>query len=177
MRLEMRRCPIPYAVLLPAAVCIVSPLKVAASDDTTDATKPVKAIADHVLQVTTARGKGTLPLYLSVDGKATDLTRPHPEVVRALIVFHGKLRNADEYNDSGLEAIKRAGEAGKGTLLITPQFLGQVDIDMYRLPQSVLRWAPEAWMGGQDATNSPVSSFDAVDTILVQLADRKLFPT
>ena len=48
---------------------------------------------------------------------------------------------------------------------------------MYRLPQSVLRWAPRKLDGrGQDATNSPVSSFDAVDTILVQLADRKLFP-
>lgn len=167
--------PIPRWILS-ATLCACMPLASFATDDTTDASKPVKAIADHILQVTTSRGRGSLPLYLSVDGKSTDWSVPHPEVVRALIVFHGKLRNADVYNASGLEAVKHAGQAGRGTLLITPQFLAPVDIDMYHLPQSVLRWDPDAWMGGEDAANAPVSSFDAIDAILLQLADRKTFP-
>jgi pimeloyl-ACP methyl ester carboxylesterase len=146
------------------------------ADDTTSSDKPVKKIADHLLPVTTAKGKADLPLYLSINGAAADLSRPQPAVTRALIIFHGKLRNADTYNQSGLDAIKNAGDAGKGTLLITPQFLGQIDIDAFHLPPSVLRWAPEAWMGGEDAINAPISSFAAIDAILSRLADRTIFP-
>lgn len=148
----------------------------AGADDTTSSNKPVKAVADHMLRITTPRGTGLLPLYLSVDGKPADFARPLASVTRALIVFHGKLRNADVYNASGLAAIHNAGQAGKGTLLITPQFLAPVDASAYRLPPDVLRWAPEAWMEGADALQAPVSSFDAIDVILAQLGDRKLFP-
>jgi pimeloyl-ACP methyl ester carboxylesterase len=161
-----------------AAAFLLLPLPAFAfqTTDTTSSAAPVKAIADRMLQVTTAKGKGTLPLYLSVDGVPTGLAQPQPAVVRALIVFHGKLRNADEYNESGLRAIKTAGAAGKGTLLVTPQFLAKADTDRYHLPPSVLRWAPEAWMAGDDALDSALSSFDAIDAILAQLGDRKLFP-
>jgi len=146
-------------------------------DDTTSSKAPVKAIADHLLPVTTAtRGKGSLPLYSSLDGASVDLSRPQPGVKRALIIFHGKLRNADVYNRSGLEAVKNAGAAGKGTLLITPQFLAQEDVDAFHLQPSVLRWGPDAWMGGENALYGGPSSFDAIDAILTMLADRKAFP-
>jgi pimeloyl-ACP methyl ester carboxylesterase len=148
----------------------------ASGDDTTSSLKPVKAIADQMLNVSTAKGKGEAPLYASLDGRRVDFSHAEPSVVRVLMVFHGKLRDADVYNQSGLAAIKNAGAAGKGTLLITPQFLGQVDVDTYRLPPPVLRWAPEAWMAGEDATNAAVSSFDVIDAILAKLDDRTLFP-
>jgi len=143
----------------------------AMADDTTSSAKPVSAVADHTLKVITAKGTGLLPLYVSADW-----SKPLPEVTRVLIIFHGKLRNADTYNASGLAAIKAAGAAGKGTMLITPQFLAQVDIDQYKLQPGILRWAPEGWMGGDDAIGQPISSFDAIDAILVQLSDRKMFP-
>lgn len=149
---------------------------VALADDTASSDKPVKVIADQFLLVSTLDGKGQLPLYLSLDGAKVDLSHPLPSVGRVLIVFHGKLRNADVYNQSGLTAIRNAGEAGKGTLLITPQFLAQVDVDAFHLPSSVLRWAPEAWMGGENALDAPLSSFDAMDAILDRLGDRKIFP-
>jgi pimeloyl-ACP methyl ester carboxylesterase len=91
-------------------------------------------------------------------------------------VFHGKLRDADVYNASGVKAIKAAGSRGNETLLITPQFLSQVDIDAFHLPANSLRWAPEAWMAGEDAVSAPVSSFDCIDAILSQLANKKNFP-
>ena len=146
-------------------------------DDTTSSRAAVKAVADHMLPVaTTARGKGNLPFYCSLDGRPVDLTQPQPTVVRALIIFHGKLRNADVYNRSGLEAVKTAGESGKGTLLITPQFLSQEDVAAFHLPPSVLRWGPEEWMAGDNALNGGPSSFDAIDAILALLADRQTFP-
>jgi len=137
---------------------------------------PVKAIADRLLPVATAKGTGELPVYISVNGVSLDLSKPQPSIVRALLVFHGKQRDADVYNQAGLKAIRSAGDAGTGTLLITPQFLGQVDVDTFHLPPPVLRWAPEAWMGGEDALSAPISSFDAIDAILTRLADRKIFP-
>lgn len=146
------------------------------ADDTTSDAAPVHAIADHTLHVATTRGQGDLPLYASVNGGSVDLTAPHPEVTRALLVFHGKLRNADVYNASGLKAVRAAGAAGKTTLLITPQFLAQVDIDAFHLPAAMLRWSTNGWMGGDDALNARVSSFDAIDAILAMFADRGHFP-
>lgn len=148
----------------------------ASADDTTSSDKPVKVVADHMLHVATAKGAGDLPLYISSDGAAADWSKPQPAVTQALIVFHGKLRNADVYNQSGLDSIKHAGAAGKGTLLITPQFLQQIDADQFHLPPGILRWRPEEWMAGDNAMNAPVSSFDAIDAILLRLADRKTFP-
>jgi pimeloyl-ACP methyl ester carboxylesterase len=148
----------------------------AGADDTTSSDKPVKVVADHLLHVATTNGGGDLPLYISSGGAAVDLSMSQPGVTQALIVFHGKLRNADTYNQSGLDSIKHAGDAGKGTLLITPQFLQQIDADQFHLPPGILRWGPEAWMAGDNALNAPVSSFDAMDAILARLADRKIFP-
>jgi pimeloyl-ACP methyl ester carboxylesterase len=148
----------------------------AQGDDTTSSAKPVAAIADRTLQIKTARGTGEIPLYYSLDGAPVEVTKPQPGVVRALLIFHGKLRDADVYNKSGLAAIKNAGAASKGTLLITPQFLAQVDVDQYHLPASTLRWAADAWMGGDDAANAAVSSFDAIDSILAQLRNKAIFP-
>jgi len=163
-----------FAVLLTLAFPM--PALAWQTTDLTSSDKPVKVIADHMMPIKNAKGSGTLPLYISVDGVATDLSHPLPQVTRALIVFHGKLRNADEYNLSGLKSVAQAGAAGKGTLLITPQFLGKVDTDQFHLPPAVLRWAPEAWMGGENALDSQLSSFDAIDAIVMQLGDRTMFP-
>ena len=170
----MHRSKVTLCGLLVAAS--LTPAMHAQGDDTTSSLKAVAAIADHTLQIKTARGTGDIPLYFSLDGASVDMSKPQPRVVRAMLVFHGKLRDADTYNQSGLAAIKNAGAASKGTLLITPQFLAQVDVDKYRMPPPTLRWAPEAWMGGEDATNSAVSSFDAIDSILTLLSNKIIFP-
>jgi pimeloyl-ACP methyl ester carboxylesterase len=161
-------------------ICLALPLASRASDDTTTSSAPVKVIADHLLPVSSPRGTGNLPLYISLDQKSIDFAQPQPAVTRALIIFHGKLRDADVYNESGLHAIKTAA-AEKNTLLITPQFLGKNDTDAFHLLATTLRWAPEAWMGGMNAIDAAgaetgPSSFDAIDAILLHLTDRKIFP-
>ncbi|MGD0788827.1 MAG: alpha/beta fold hydrolase [Terracidiphilus sp.] len=159
------------ATRLSVCLLVISVLSLAAHGD-----KPVKVLARETLTVITAQGSGVLPLYVSINGTLADLSLPQPSVVRVLIVFHGKQRNADVYNESGFEAIKRAGRAGEGTLLITPQFLEQVDIDAFGLSANVLRWEPEQWMSGADDVNAHISSFDAIDGIVTRLGDRRLFP-
>ncbi|MBR0793991.1 alpha/beta hydrolase [Bradyrhizobium jicamae] len=130
--------------------------------------KPVKEVAGTRIAVGTA----TFPLYLSADW-----SNPLPNVTRAVLVLHGVLRNADDYFRSALEAQAAAGDIGKSTLMIAPQFLTQADADAFKLPAETLRWSLVGWEGGDPAlAPEPVSSFEALDAILAKLGDRKLFP-
>ena len=131
--------------------------------------KPVKVVADARLSV---GGQGQLPLYLS-----SDWSMPLPAISRAVIVLHGRLRNADEYYISAHAAQVAAGDDGKSALMIVPQFLAEVDIEAHKLPAVTLRWSLVGWEGGDAAlAPNPVSSFEALDAILAKLADRRVFP-
>src|ERR1700761_6607426 len=153
---------------LPLILALVAGRAIAADEDAPNR-QPVKTVADKRIAVGT---KGTLPLYVS-----GDWSKPEPEIARAVIVLHGRLRNADVYYDSAKTAQAAAGAAGQATLMIVPQFLAEVDIDAHHLPADTLRWTWEGWEGGDDATGpKPASSFEALDAILAKLADRKLFP-
>ena len=155
-----------------AATILLAPIAAHAQGESTPKQVPVKVVADHLLSITTPKGTGILPLYVS-----RDWSKPQPDITRALLVFHGRLRNADVYNASGQQAVATAGDEGKHTILITPQFLDQMDIDAFHLKNDVLRWTQEGWMGGEDAlAPAPISSFSAIDAILDRLSNRTLFP-
>ncbi|MES2102759.1 MAG: alpha/beta hydrolase [Pseudomonadota bacterium] len=144
---------------------------VQAVDEAAPNKRPVKAIADSRIQVSTATGNGMLPLYLS-----QDWSKPQPEITRAVLVFHGRLRDADVYWRSAQKALAASRDA-QHTLMIVPQFLADADIPAHHLPDDVLHWQWESWMGGENANGpAPLSSFDAIDAILAQLSDRKRFP-
>jgi hypothetical protein len=129
----------------------------------------VKEVASLRISVGT---QGTLPLYVSADWSS-----PLPDITRAVLVLHGRLRNADVYYRSAQTAQAAAGEVGKATIMIVPQFLAGIDVDAYRLSPDTLRWSLEGWEGGDPAVGpTPASSFDALDAILARLADRRLFP-
>ncbi|MEO6841477.1 MAG: alpha/beta hydrolase [Bradyrhizobium sp.] len=146
---------------------IISPAQ--AADEVAPYQRPVKQVADGRLAV---GDKGMLPLYVSADW-----TRPLPEVTRAVLVLHGRLRNADVYYRSAKTAQAAAGDAGKAAIMIVPQFLADIDVETYHLPADTLRWTWEGWEGGDDAVApSSASSFDALDAILAKLADKNLFP-
>ncbi|MGA8344544.1 MAG: hypothetical protein WB781_21610, partial [Candidatus Sulfotelmatobacter sp.] len=98
-------------------------------------------------------------------------------VTRAIVIFHGIKRNAAVYFRSANEAVESAGKAGRGTIVIAPQFLTEEDAAAFRLDSAVLRWHHERWEGGANAAGqAPISSFDAIDAVLAQLAERSLFP-
>ena len=131
--------------------------------------RPVKVIADARI---TVGDEARLPLYVSADW-----SKPLPGIVRAILVLHGRLRNADVYERSARTAQAAAGEAGRTTLMIVPQFLAGIDVDAFHLPPETLRWSLEGWEGGDAAEGPrPLSSFEALDAILARLADRRLFP-
>jgi pimeloyl-ACP methyl ester carboxylesterase len=133
---------------------------------------PVDEIAGNSLRVTTSAGVGVLPVYVS-----KDVSKVQPEVTRAIVIFHGVKRNAVGYFRSANEAADFAGKSGKGTLVIAPQFLIEEDAAAFNLNSTILRWHHSAWEGGGDASGpAPISSFDAIDAILAELADRSRFP-
>ncbi|MGO4333611.1 alpha/beta hydrolase [Labrys sp. KB_33_2] len=140
-----------------------------AQDERAPNEKPVKVIADGRIAVP---GGGELPLYVSADW-----SKPLPQVDRAVLVLHGRLRDADVYFRSALKAQAAARPAGQTALMIAPQFLAETDVKAFDLPPDILRWTLTSWQGGEDALGPrPVSSFAALDAILARLADRRLFP-
>jgi pimeloyl-ACP methyl ester carboxylesterase len=131
--------------------------------------RPVKEVADGRIPV---GAHGAFPLYVSADW-----SRPLPGITRAVLVLHGVRRDADQYFRSALKAQAAAGDAGKATIMIAPQFLTAADVETFGLSPDTLRWTFTGWEAGDPAVGpEPVSSFDALDAIFAKLADRRLFP-
>lgn len=134
--------------------------------------KPVATIAQARFTVGTPQGQAEFPLYLSKDWSVAQ-----PQVTRALIVVHGRLRNADVYFRTAQIARDAARADPDATLLIAPQFLATLDLRAHDEPADLLRWSGDAWMGGEAARGPlPISSYAVLDAIVERLADRKLFP-
>ena len=127
----------------------------------------VKELSPEYLNI----GPGELSLGVSQDWK-----HPLPQVQRALIVIHGRLRNAQTYLHSAEQAATQAGQLST-TLVIAPQFLNESDGSRHTLPDNVLRWHANDWMAGAPAVSpQALSSYAALDQILERLDDRKRFP-
>ena len=90
----------------------------------------------------------------------------------------GAMRNS--YWKTANAAREAAGTYGVGTILIVPHFLAQPDLAKQPAPpdaNKLLRWSTQSWKDGRPALEpAPLSSFDAIDTILERLADRRVFP-
>ncbi|OLF52128.1 hypothetical protein [Pseudomonas chlororaphis] len=126
--------------------------------------------------------KSVSPARLAIDGSelavglSQDWQKPLPEVQRALIIVHGRLRNAQTYLHSAEQAASQAGQSAR-TLVVAPQFLNQSDVERNALPTSLLRWQGNDWMAGEPASGpKPVSSYSVLDAIITRLSDRRQFP-
>lgn len=109
-------------------------------------------------------------------GLSQDWRQPLPGVQRALIIVHGRLRNAQTYLKSGENAAGQAGQSAT-TLVIAPQFLNQNDSARHALPATLLRWQGNAWMAGEPAAGPvAISAYAVLDALLQRLQDRRLFP-
>ena len=161
------------AVLITTLMTVMAaPMGAAFAQPTERYKRAVDAVASQRLIVKTAQGEGRIALNLS-----RDWTKPDPGITRALLVFHGQLRNVDVYTRGGEETLRAAGNDAAGTLLIVPQFLAVPDIAAHSLDATMLRWEADRWLAGEPAVGpAPLSAFDAIDAILARLADRTLFP-
>jgi hypothetical protein len=133
---------------------------------------PVAGVGSQGLRVSTPQGSAVAPYIISLDW-----SKPQAQIARAVIIFHGKGRDAEGYYRTALAAAKIAGPAAQDTVFIAPQFLDEEDVGAHRLAADVLRWRGTDWESGAPAVAPiPVSSFEIVDAVLARLADRSLFP-
>ena len=90
-----------------------------------------------------------------------------------VVVVHGALRDSDRYLTHARHAARLA---GCDPLIVAPQFLADVDVDVDAVaaagaPNGALCWDVEGWKGGYPALRSAaVSSFAAMDSLLGRLA-------
>jgi len=99
---------------------------------------------------------------------------PNPAVTRALVMVHGAGRNADHYFETATAAGFLAG-ALDNSVIIAPRLIASPD-----KPQAnEVVWpnGPNSWRaGGMSPSNPTLSSFDFLDEIVRELADKKTFP-
>lgn len=139
--------------------------------------RPVDVIAPQHLGVTTPAGSGTVPLFVTGEWPVQPAGMQTVGVKRAVILIHGRLRNANAYFNLAHRARALAGSDARDTLLIVPQFLATADVSAHGLPPSTLHWDWTSWMGGDTAEDpAPISSFDVLDAILCTLSDREQYP-
>jgi hypothetical protein len=159
-------------LILPLALLCAAPTSAAPAAAEPAWHRPVKAVADGRMTVTTSAGTGEIPIYVS-----PRWSHPRPEIRRVIIVVHGVGRDAIGYLHGAEAARAAAGPDGQATLLIVPQFLATIDIETFHLPPVLLHWSPGSWSDGEPAHGpAPLSSFDVLDAVLHRLADRTLLP-
>jgi hypothetical protein len=132
---------------------------------------PVEDIAPAAIALDPDRGDGVYPVYASAD-----LRVGSPAARQALVIIHGRLRNAADYFATGLALVKKAGDAGSATVVVAPQLLLPADVTAHRLDDRYLRWV-SGWESGVPAQGpSPASSYDVLDDVVAKLSNASAFP-
>jgi hypothetical protein len=160
-----------YTFLRRAALCVVA-ASMAVLEGQSPAVAPTVTIGRQEFQITTAAGTAVDPFMISLDW-----SRPHPQIIRAVVIFHGKGRDVKSDYRNAVDAAAGAGAAARETVIVAPQFLDEEDADAHSIPSGVLRWRRTEWDAGIPAAGPvPMSSYDVVDSLLFRLADRSIFP-
>lgn len=133
----------------------------------------VSKVGTTILALEPSRGSGVYPVFTSVGLQARNETAR-----QAIVIVHGRLRNASDYFATGLELVEDAGAAGRDTIVVAPQLLKQVDVRCWNLSEQYLRWEKD-WEEGNPAHSpspSSASSYDVLDDVVAKLANAAAFP-
>jgi hypothetical protein len=139
---------------------------------------PVENIGSTIENLAPSRGAGLYPVFTSVD-----LHAGSSAARQALIIIHGRLRNASDYYATGLALAQAAGPAGEATVVVAPQFLLETDTTAHHLSDGYLRWR-SGWEEGASALSPasshsgdpPASSYDVLDDVVAKLSNASVFP-
>ncbi|MCA3245745.1 MAG: hypothetical protein ING29_04605 [Azospirillum sp.] len=137
--------------------------------------RAVERLSDQDFAVPLPGGQ-TLLMPVFADKKLVD---PHPGVERVIVGIQDPARNAGlEYD----RLLRVTGE-GPATMVLVPQFLAAQDAERHRLGLDFARWTLDGWKEGGNSRPASLadegalaSSFQAIDALLLFLADRQSFP-
>jgi hypothetical protein len=149
-----------------------------AGEATPHPSPPVAAIGSTIEALDSGHGAGVYPVFTSAD-----LHKGSATARQALVIIHGRLRNASDYYATGLAIADAAGPAGAATVVVAPQFLIQADATLYQLSDRYLRWS-RGWEEGAPALgpasprsgDPPASSYDVLDDVVAKLSNAQAFP-
>ncbi len=118
-------------------------------------------------------GKAFFTVYRSLP-----LTVSSAAVKRVFILVHGVGRDGDVYFKSALAATQDSAEM-ENTLVIAPQFHATDGkcADGPKMEQGETAFACRGWSDGVGDAASPISSFTAMDALLREVANKKVFPS
>lgn len=121
--------------------------------------------------VTLGEGASRAMVYRSFS-----LAAKNDQITRALVVIHGANRDADNYFRSSLAAAFLA-DALEDTLVISPRLASAAGGCHDTLAADEVSWNCNYWRsGGVAASDAKLTSFDFIDQILRQLANKEIFP-
>ena len=130
---------------------------------------PVPTVQPDRMTLDTPSGQYEIPIATTRDWR-----RGLDDVTRAVIVIHGWPRRDLQ---GGERALKAAGDAARGTIVITPQFVSANDMAAHHLSRNTLQWRENDWQKGYPSADAAaLSSFAVVDEIFRRLSDRSVFP-
>jgi hypothetical protein len=149
------------------------------------ATEPVTGMSRQYFPVLPLNALPDTPLQLLPLFSNGEMEGDHGSVLRAIVFIHDLARNASD----GLAMLTTLAGADNGAIMIlAPQFPLEIDITRFAayLPdqgRGMARWPvgrSNGWQTGADSLARPpqkgISSFAAMDLLLLYLSDRKLFP-
>ena len=110
---------------------------------------------------------------------SADLQAGSASARQALVIIHGRLRNAADYFATGLALAKAAGPLGEATIVVAPQFLDPADVTAHHLADRYLRWNTD-WAEGRPALSPAAanpddpaaSSYDVLDDVVAKLSNK-----
>jgi hypothetical protein len=146
--------PVPATALAPPAPC-------------------TRATADCTEWVTLGGGPARSMIY-----RSHPLNVRNDGIHRAFIMVHGTNRNADHYFATATAAAFLAG-VEDDTLVIAPHFVSSERNCMDPLAPNEVSWScgGDSWRsGGTSSSNPTLTSFDFIDQILRELANKQTFP-
>lgn len=106
------------------------------------------------------------------------LSTRNENVNRALIIVHGRARNANHYFRTGMAAAFLA-KALADTVVVAPRFTSADQGCNDKLAANEVSWAcsADSWRSGSSARNADrLTSYDFVDELLKRLARRDVYP-
>ena len=162
------------AAIFTAAACAPTALM---AQGVPHSSPPVADIGPAIETLDASRGTGLYPVFASADLQAGSATGR-----QALIIIHGRLRNAADYYATGL-ALANAAGAADTTIVVAPQLLLQADVAQHQLSDRYLRWnrgweegAPALAPASVQSGALPPSSYDVLDDVVAKLSNAKAFP-
>ncbi|KAG2171351.1 hypothetical protein INT43_002973 [Umbelopsis isabellina] len=97
-------------------------------------------------------------------------------VTRAIIIVHGKGRDAWKYYRAMQKAITESAVNAESIFILAPEFLTRQDLDLAQAGSLI--WNGNGWMDGDDSYfGGNVSSLTVLDTIINNFANKDWFPS